>query len=314
MITTKTPLIVRLPNWVGDVIMSLPAINALEQAGFDLQLLGKPWITDLLKAYPAPIFKLPKTLIAQYHCVHKMTPSKCIIFTNGHATAFITRLAGKECIGYSDFLRQFLLNAHKPKPRQGHEVESFWKLAQLAATTWRPNSPWPPTMPQNIYLPISASSNLNVEKQLAQKNISSPFIILNPLATGLTKQGLSKIWPHWTKLSKKLHKNQINCIACPGPAEEDRCRTLVPEATLIPGLNLNELGAIMKKSCGVISNDSGPMHIASAVGCPVLGLFGSTTPDRTFPWGGAYLGKLGEWPSIDQVMEHVYNSFFSNRT
>ena len=56
------------------------------------------------------------------------------------------------------------------------------------------------------------------------------------------------------------------------------------------------------------------MHIASAVGCPVLGLFGSTTPDRTFPWGGAYLGKLGEWPSIDQVMEQVYNSFFSNRT
>ena len=53
---TKIPLIVRLPNWVGDVVMTLPSLYALHAVGFDLQLMGRPWIVDLLQALPATLY------------------------------------------------------------------------------------------------------------------------------------------------------------------------------------------------------------------------------------------------------------------
>ena len=43
-------LIIRLPNWVGDVIMALPALQSLQQSGIELLLFGKPWANDLLAA------------------------------------------------------------------------------------------------------------------------------------------------------------------------------------------------------------------------------------------------------------------------
>ena len=43
-------LIIRMPNWVGDAIMTLPALYALQSIGFQLDLYGKPWLPDLLSA------------------------------------------------------------------------------------------------------------------------------------------------------------------------------------------------------------------------------------------------------------------------
>jgi heptosyltransferase-3 len=62
-------------------------------------------------------------------------------------------------------------------------------------------------------------------------------------------------------------------------------RTLTGELPVLSGLPLSELAALMKGASLYIGNDSGPMHVAAAVGTPVVGIFGSSDPQRWHPWG-----------------------------
>ena len=62
MTRARRPLIVRLRNWVGDVILAVPMLQRLADAGFDLQLLGKGWASDLLAGHGWPVHTLPGTM------------------------------------------------------------------------------------------------------------------------------------------------------------------------------------------------------------------------------------------------------------
>ena len=55
----QTPLIVRLRNWVGDVVLSVPTLQRLQAAGFELHLVGKGWAGDLLAGFGWQSHKLP---------------------------------------------------------------------------------------------------------------------------------------------------------------------------------------------------------------------------------------------------------------
>src|SRR3990167_1580501 len=98
--SSKTPLIVRLPNWVGDVVMTLPSLQALHNAGFDLQLFGQKWIFDLLHAFPAKLFQVPSSLLAACIAISNNPARNALLFTNSFSSALITRLSGKQPIGY----------------------------------------------------------------------------------------------------------------------------------------------------------------------------------------------------------------------
>ena len=91
-------------------------------------------------------------------------------------------------------------------------------------------------------------------------------------------------------------------VICPGPGEESRCQPFSQHATVLPGLSLGAYAAVIAGAELLIANDSGPMHLASAVNAPVLGIFGHGDPGRTRPWGGRYLGGYGHWPSVEAVL------------
>ena len=292
----KIPLIVRLPNWVGDVVMTLPSLQALHHAGFDLHLFGQKWIFDLLEAFPAKLSSIPKSWLQARHELSAVSTKTALLFTNSVSSALVMCCAGKHAIGYKNNIRGLLLKRSITKPHHLHEVEYFWKIAQLAATTWLPKVPWPESIPKTIHLPISASS-------------TTTMMVLCPSATGTAKNGIPKIWPYWSKLSQELNQLGIVHVVCPGPLDEARCRQLTPKAKLLNGLNLSELAALLSHADFVLANDSGPMHLAAAVGANVLGIFGATDPHRTNPWGGSYIGEAGEWPSVDAVLSRVIREY-----
>ena len=304
--SSKTPLIVRLPNWVGDVVMTLPSLQALHNAGFDLQLFGQKWIFDLLHAFPAKLFQVPSSLLAACIAISNNPARNALLFTNSFSSALITRLSGKQPIGYINN-RRCLLKNKIAKPAHLHEVAYFWKIAQLATSTWLPGATWPHAIPNTISLPMNAACKVKIVEKLKQEAIASPFFVLCPSATGTAKNGIPKIWPYWSNLSETLYQQGIVHVVCPGPFEEERCRQLTPKARFITGLSLSELAALLGHADFVLANDSGPMHLAAAVGAPVLGVFGATDPKRTFPWGGNYIGELGKWPSINEVLRRVDN-------
>lgn len=76
---------------------------------------------------------------------------------------------------------------------------------------------------------------------------------------------------------------------------------------MLSGFDLRELATTCALSAGVIANDSGPMHLAAAVGAATLGIFGDSDPQKYRALGENVrtLGRLGEWPDFEAVRAWV---------
>ncbi len=295
---------VRLPNWVGDVIMAFPALQAMKQGGIELQLLGKPWINDLFAATDMPLIALEKKFWQTTKKIAKTADfDKLLLLTNSFSSALMGRLAGKAQIGYKTDGRRWLLTAGLVKPHMQHEVEYFWNLTRFASECWFPQMSWPEQIPSKIILPRSQASQTAAEQALQRTNITKPFWVLCPFAHGTGKEGKSKIWPHWHELAQHLGKRPL--VVCPGKNEEPLCAHLPSEITVLSGLNLSEYAGILALAEQVLANDSGPMHLAAAVGAKTLGIFGVSDPQRVRPWGAEFIGSDAGWPSLTQVLDYL---------
>jgi heptosyltransferase-2 len=297
----RPSLIVRLPNWVGDVIMALPALQAMQNMGIELQLVGKPWAKDLLAGTGLPVIKVEKNVLKTIDNLKRIKTDKVLLLTNSLSSALLSRLAFKAPIGYKDHGRQMFLKRYLTINHETHEVARLWDIARFASSYWFPHMPWPEGIPTKLRLDLSASASDNAKRALDLAGIKQPFWVLCPFAHGTGKNGQSKIWPYWQELSKHLSKD-YPLVVCPGKNEESMCASLVPEATVLSGLNLSDYAAVLSHAKRVIANDSGPMHMAAAVGADTLGLFGVSDPQRTSPWGATWLGKPESWPSLLDVI------------
>jgi heptosyltransferase I len=88
----------------------------------------------------------------------------------------------------------------------------------------------------------------------------------------------NKIWPHFRELAKRIP----NALAVWGPGERELAEAT--GARLAPPTNLRELAWILQKAEVVIGGDTGPLHLADALGSRVLGLYGPTDPRRNGPY------------------------------
>lgn len=116
----------------------------------------------------------------------------------------------------------------------------------------------------------------------------SPFIAVNPNARWATKR-----WPvaNFAALSKEIYRRSgALTVIVGGPDDVERgeelARLIGPAATnLTNSGGLGRLAAILERASLMITNDSGPMHLAAAVGTPVIAIFGPTDPDAVGPYG-----------------------------
>lgn len=294
-------LAIRLPNWLGDVIMTLPTLNALTSAGIPFELFGKPWIKDFFSGYDYPVHALPSRLLRAREVYQKNHISHCVLLTNGLSSALHLFRTGIAAIGYRANGRQIFLT-HSLKKQSGlHEIEYFWQLTQFAVNQ-------PLGSPKNPRLIISDDYNEQAVSLLKKHQIQKEFVVICPGSTGQGMNKQSKVWPHWRLLANTLLKEGKQVLACPGPFETLRFKQELPEKVLIlPDLNIPMFAAIMSNAAQVIANDSGPMHMAAAVQAPVLGVFGQSDPQRCRPWGGEFIGELFQWPSCAEVLLRLEN-------
>jgi len=300
-VSARPALLLRLPNWVGDVCMCLPTLHALHEVGFALQACGRGWAKELLAGMPVEMLPLRKRgILAQAADMRASTSRHALLFTNSLSSALAARLAGLAAIGYRGEGRWPLLAKGIPRPTGGHEVATFWRLGTIACERWASRADWPGRIPDRLDLPIPQDARETAGRALDNARITTPYWACAPLAQG-TIGGLSKIWPHWRELAQRLADTQRPVVACPGPGEEDACRAALPGARILPGLGLASYAAVLGGAEQVVANDSGPMHLAAAAGAPVFGIFGPGDPDRTAPWGGRHLGGRGRWPSLAEA-------------
>jgi heptosyltransferase-2 len=310
-IPSAVPLIVRLPNWVGDVIMALPALRELEAAGHPLHLLGRGWARDLLCVFPWSVQTLPKPFFAARKtwalqrnalgCKHG------VLLTNSFSSAAQAFSPGFHCAGFPRDGRRVLLSFAAQRPQAPlHQTDEYLSLVrQVLRETRAVASPLPD-------LHITEREIIEAERMMAQHGVQPGYTIVAPLAAGRIT-GQTKVWPHFAALLQELIRRGQQVIMCPGPGEEGAMRTLVEPlpggtaAHILPNVPLRAYAALMARAKLVIANDSGSAHLAAAARANTIVIHGVTDPARTGARGPNVMsiGSSQGWPSLDTVLAKI---------
>jgi len=302
------PLIVRLRNWVGDVTLGLPTLQRLADAGYNPRLIGKGWARDLLAGHGWPAHTLPKTLtarVAQLRALKREALAEdpgfgrrlnAVCFPYSFGSALEMRLAGLKAIGHAYEGRSLLLSRSVARPQSMHELEVYWHLgsALLGADA-------PP--PATLGLRPSAQHLAQARSLLQASGVRPGYIVVCPFAGG-TWAGEDKTWPDFADfVAKDLPAFGRDVLICPGPGEEGLAREKFASARLLPGVGLGAYAALLQQAALMISNDTGPGHMAAAVGTPLISVLGPSDPDLWRAWGPAVFLLQGEsgWPTRANV-------------
>ncbi|MGE4369776.1 MAG: glycosyltransferase family 9 protein [Burkholderiaceae bacterium] len=304
----------RLPNWIGDVCMSLPSLEAVIATGQPVVVCARGWARDLLAGYPLAGFiemhgqwRRDRAAVSEFRKqAHHLRPVG-LLLPDSLSSALVFRFAGVPAAGYRDDARGLLLRWPVRKPKgQRHAVESWLHLTTQALERWSlPVTP--PTGRRHLNLAVLERHEQQALDALEGRNLPvNDFILIAPTATGLHK-GRVKVWPHFDALTRRLQANGYPVAMCPPPSEQQAAKIAAPTAINLPALKLGAFAALTRQAKLVVCNDSGVSHLAAAAGANQLTLFGVTHPDRTGPWSetAVCLGTFDHWPSLEQVYQQV---------
>jgi lipopolysaccharide heptosyltransferase II len=283
-------VLVRGVNWVGDAVMTFPALRALRKALPEarISLLVKPWVSPLFEQDPhvdetiiyGDEYKGTMGKIKMSRMLRKKGFCSAILFQNAFDAAFISFLAGiKERAGYNRDARGFLLTTAVAVPHTAHELHHIFYylnlLEQLGIKT-EFSSP---------YIYLSLAERLSARELL--KDTRRPILGINPGAA----YGSAKRWfpERFAEVANWFLKDTGGSVVIfGGKGEVDIAQEidkLIPENKLLLAgkTSLRELVSLISECDVFVTNDSGPLHIAYAVGTPLVAIFGSTDPKLTGP-------------------------------
>ena len=303
-------LLVVCPSWLGDTVMATPALRLIRRSfpGIFVGGLMRPGLDELLAGggfFDEVHIARASGVMGPKHAAAKLRPRRydaALLLTNSFSTALTTRLAGiPRRIGYDRDLRGILLTD------------------KLRAPT-RPDGSWAPTPAVDYYLrlvreclvgdrvapavddeflelgvtPEQESAGLAV---LAKAGIAEKerFAILNPGGNNEAKR-----WPadRFARLAAFLHRtHSLRVVVNGSPGERDLTEQIAATSGLGPacvslatlGITIGSLKSVVRRASLMVTNDTGPRHLAAALGVPLVTMFGPTdhrwTTIRTRPAG-----------------------------
>jgi heptosyltransferase-2 len=290
-------VLVRGVNWVGDAVMTLPALGAIRRALPDahIALLVKPSVAALFEGSPHVDEVIPYSerydgvlgRLALTRDLRRRRFGRAILLQNAFDAALIAKLAGiPHRTGYDRDGRGFLLTeriAYSGEDRRMHHVEYFLELLRRSGIPAETVTPW---------LRLSLEERLKARDALS--SLRRPLIGLNPGAA----YGNAKQWPPERFAGVARHVIEQmggSAIVFGGAREEAIARKIMnrlrgpfgPQQlrSLAGRTTLRELACLIAECDALVSNDSGPMHIGYAVRTPLVAIFGSTDPALTGPPG-----------------------------
>jgi heptosyltransferase-2 len=272
------------PGAIGDVLQLTPVIRALKNKYPDAKitlLVGSATTAELFRYNPA----VSGTIVYDKRGEHKSLMSFIRLWKQLRATKFDLVINFQR----SNFRAWLLASAafpcrilvyHKARGRTVHAVANYLEtLAPLGISS------------TDLELELSPGPEAKVfARNLLStfKASNKPLIALNPGASHPIKQwGADQFAALADILSKELSANIIIVGGLDDiPLSEEIAQHTSSRPLLLAGkLDLLQLGAVLEQCDILVSGDTGPMHVATAVGTRVAGLFGSTDPARTGPVG-----------------------------
>ena len=307
------PLVVRLRNWVGEAVLSLPALWRLEAAGYSLRLIGRGWARALFESQGWPLVAPPAPLTGSVHVLRELrrrlaaeSPAfaswpRAMLLTSSFSSALATRLAGFRLTGYAADARSILLERAYASPRVDHVAHAYWHLVGLFLGE---HKPFPSALRPLDPTPLQRR---RAAERLASAGLSvGGFVVLCPFS-GQSDRASTKVWPQFPELAWRLSSRGVKVLLCPGPGEERRARELFPGAIHFDGLDLGEYGGILRKAHTVVANDTGPGHLAAAVGARLVSVYGPASLACWAPLGPRVrlIHQSDEWPTLDAIRSAV---------
>ena len=304
----------RLPNWIGDVCMSLPSLHAILAAQIPVVVCARPWARDLLAAYDLAGFiemkgrwREDRAAVHAFRKKAQHSHPRGILLPDSLSSAMVFKFGGVPSAGYRDDGRSLILRWPVNKPAGSlHAVESWHYLTSHALQRWHLDGLELPVK-RHLGLKLAEHHYAEGHEALSQAGLQAGhYILIAPTATGL-HHGKVKVWPHYQALTRLLQQQGHTVVMCPPPSEVEEAKKNAPDALCLPPLKLGAFATLAQRAALVICNDSGVSHLAAATSARQLTLFGVTQPERTGPWSEqAYcLGSAQAWPSLEQVVNHV---------
>lgn len=292
-------ILVRMPNWLGDFVMATPIlkdlrnhfpeakITALCQGPLSAVIQEDPTIDQVLT------FKRPKKWFNSKERQDITDPLQKgqydlgVLLTNSFSSAYwLWKGSVKNRLGFDTHWRSLLLDHPIPFPAERntqHLVKTYKMLLEPMGISVSNTDP---------YLHVTETEKNEIRKKLAALGIKNNQIIvgINPGAA----YGSAKCWlpDRFRQVTEKLLEDPNIVIVYMGdkqgaPLVEEICQNLSSRVINLAGkTSLRELIAAIQCCQLFLTNDSGPMHVASALNVPLLALFGSTSDVTTSPYKG----------------------------
>ncbi|HRH40675.1 MAG TPA: lipopolysaccharide heptosyltransferase II [Pyrinomonadaceae bacterium] len=297
-------IVVRGTNWIGDAVMQIPALRKLRRIFPDahITLCTRAWtrgifqdadfIDDILTIEPK------ESALQQAQKWRKEKFDLAILFTNSFQTAFISKLGkAKTRFGYANEGRSFLLTNPIEKPIWKDEKHEIYYYLNLIAEVEKHYFGTISEQTPRFDLTVSAERKAEARKILTENgiNLSKKLIAF---CAGSTNSR-AKRWQSesYAKLNDRLQsETEANVILIGDQSELDVSLKVIEKSNIKPIVltgktSLAESTAILSLCDLLVSNDTGPAHISTALGTKTIVIFGPTNPKTTYPIGAEIIRK-----------------------
>jgi heptosyltransferase-2 len=292
-------ILIRVPNWLGDSVMATPVVAAVCKTfpKAKLSILSKSHFAPLWKSFSEvhEVLVLEKGLLGYLRTIDEIKKRKfdaALTLPSSFSSAFILFAAEVPLrVGWGGDGREIFLThvIPAPEPRQKHLVWEYLELMRQGLG--RSNT----LKTVQLAFPLGSKPKQEAQKlfKLLKVNTKSGLVALGPGAT----YGPAKRWPlpYWKQLiTHMLESGKETLLVLGGPEEKEYLEELwkgLPTrhtqrlVSLVGKTSPQALAAVLDQCKLLITNDTGPMHVAAAVGTPTVAIFGSTSPTWTRPFG-----------------------------
>jgi heptosyltransferase-2 len=275
------------PQWIGDAVMTEPLLRVLAQRGETMSVAAMPWVAPIYRAMPHvdEVIELPfprgglhwgarRNLASQWRGRFE----RAYVGPNSWKSALLPWIAGIPVrVGYHGEARWGLLNQRLPNPEKNHRgamVAHYLALAQMQA-----DRSMQPKL--DLSLDLLKATLLNFDLKLGAYAVFAPG----------AEYGPAKRWPaaYFAELGLRTGlpvvllgsaKEAALCDEIAQSIHQERPKTA---RNLAGKTDLSQAMALIASSQALLSNDSGLMHVAAAMGVPQVAVFGSSSPLHTPP-------------------------------
>ena len=274
----RPPALVIQTAFLGDVVLTTPLLSVLAERHGPVDVMTTAAAASLLETHPAVrsvirydkhgadrgwggfrrlVADLRARRYATVYLPHRSMRSAALALFSG----------ARERIGFADSAASLTYTRRERRPAGGHEVE---RLVSLAGAD-RVSAP--------VTLHLSAGDHEQAEHWLSARGIKPGFVALAPGAIWATKR-----WPYYPDLAAALDRPVVIIGGADDAPLAQAIITAAPGRTASAAgvLSLRASAALIQRAAVLVTNDSAPLHLATAVGTPVVAVFGPTVPEFGF--------------------------------